>query len=167
MMSSSPRYSPYCTSISCIILLPLFAKRCFSRSGMWIHSFSLTTWDCEPKVTVATPLTTIHRSDRCLWYCNDVLCPGFTVSLLTLNCSPSSRIVNDPQGRNSVFIDWINPRVWRFAPVNSLIMHQIWKSTCLKRSVPTEQNKRLLWIQVKNEFARILIVLLPLVTSPV
>ena len=108
MMSSSPRYSPYCTSISCIILLPVFDKRCFSRSGMWIHSFSLTTWDFEPNVTVATPSTTIHRSDRYLWYCRDVLCPGFTVSRLTLNCFPSSRIVNDPQGRNSVFTDEID-----------------------------------------------------------
>ena len=165
MISSSPRYSPYCTSISCIILLPIFDKRCFSRSGMWIHSFSLTTWDFEPNVTVATPSTTIHRSARYLWYCRDVLCPGFTVSRLTLNCFPTSRIVNDPQGRNSLIRDVIDCVFLRFAPVNSQNEYKICKSTCLKRSVATEQSKHTIRFQGKNDFSRILNFLLPFVFS--
>ena len=121
MISSSPRYSPYWTSISCIILLPLLDKRCFSRFGMCIHSFSLITWDCESNVTVATPSTTIHRSDRYLWYCRDVLCPGFTVSRLTLKCFPSSRIVNDPQGRVSVIIGYFSVLTLRASQFTDLV----------------------------------------------
>ena len=143
-------------------MFPLFDKRCFIFSGMWIQLFSSPTWVCDPTVTVATPWTTIHRSDRYLWYCRDVLCPGFTVRRLTLNCFPLSRIVNEPQGRNSVIRDEIDCVFLRFAPVNLQKNGcKICKSTCLKRSVATEQNKQTIRFQGKNDFSRILNFLFP------
>src|SRR5690606_37886074 len=63
-MSSSPRYSPLCTSIITRSITPGFSRRCLCPAGMKVDSLLLIRRGSPPLTTLAMPCTTIQCSLR-------------------------------------------------------------------------------------------------------
>ena len=75
-MSSSPRYDPTWTSMTCSGSSPRFSIRCTAPTGMNMLSFVSTLMTSSSRVAKAVPATTTQCSLRCLWLWRLGLRPG-------------------------------------------------------------------------------------------